>query len=212
MIKFRPTLLGEFQNSIPAFDFGCFTYPAIKDSLLISNARHWHINLKGCDLLCRPENSRRRWLRRRSTFRSWSIRRRRRCECTGTGRCFPANIFRSWAWIKNNCDVINLMRLGSSCVGGGLLKGPVLNPIKCLAAFYIIFLLAAAVVAQMVKCRELRGPPKRCNWTDVSSVPGCDIGVRGKIIAMPSAGVGGKTHEQINKCADWASSPKNLST
>ena len=98
MITCRTMLLGEFQNSMRASDFGCFTYPAIKDSLLISNTRHWHRNLKGCDLLCRPENSRRRWLRRRSTFRSWSIRRRRRCECRGTGRCFPANIFQSWAW------------------------------------------------------------------------------------------------------------------
>ena len=43
------------------------------------------------------------------------------------------------------------------------------------------------------------------NQTDMSSIPGSGIGVREKILAMPSLGVGGKTHVHRNKCADWVS-------
>ena len=37
-------------------------------------------------------------------------------------------------------------------------------------------------------------------------IPGRNLGVREKILAMPSVGVGGKAHVCRNKCADLASS------
>ena len=39
-------------------------------------------------------------------------------------------------------------------------------------------------------------------------IPGCSVGVREKILAMPSVGVGGKAHVCRNKCADLASCKK----
>ena len=42
----------------------------------------------------------------------------------------------------------------------------------------------------------------------MSSIPGCGIGVREKILATPSVGVGGEAHVRRNKCTDWASSKK----
>ena len=42
----------------------------------------------------------------------------------------------------------------------------------------------------------------------MSSIPGCGIGVREKIVATPSVGVGGKTHVHRNKRTDWVSSKK----
>ena len=47
--------------------------------------------------------------------------------------------------------------------------------------------------------------PQRGATEHVSSIPGGGIGVREKILDMPSVGVGGKTHVCRKKCTDWAS-------
>ena len=56
---------------------------------------------------------------------------------------------------------------------------------------------------------ELRFLKKRCNRADVSLIREHGIGVREKILASPSVGVGGKTHVCRNKRADWAGRKKD---
>ena len=64
--------------------------------------------------------------------------------------------------------------------------------------------IAAALVAQSVKRPELRSLKRGAT----KPIPGRGIGVEGKILAMPSMGVRGKTHVCRYKCTDWASSKK----
>ena len=58
-------------------------------------------------------------------------------------------------------------------------------------------MVAAASVAQLVKCPELRSL-KRCNGADVSLIPSRSIEIRGKIPDMPYMGVGAQnTYKQL---------------
>ena len=56
---------------------------------------------------------------------------------------------------------------------------------------YKLQLLIAAVVAQSVKCPELKSL-KEVKLIRCEVIPGRGIGVREKILAMPPVGVGGK--------------------
>ena len=56
----------------------------------------------------------------------------------------------------------------------------------------------------------MKRPELSCNRADVNLIPGFNKGVREKIPAMPSVGVGGETHVCRYKQSNWASSKKKL--
>ena len=59
------------------------------------------------------------------------------------------------------------------------------------------------------KAPWVKVPKKRCNWADVSLIPGHGLGVREKsILATPSVAVWGETYLRRNKCVVWAGSKK----
>ena len=77
---------------------------------------------------------------------------------------------------------------------------------------YQVGLLCRGCGSAVGKVTWVKEPQKRFYWADVSSTPGCDIGIREKMLATPSLGVWGKSHIRRNKCARFGLVAKKRGT